>query len=133
MLYIVIVIISVIFCFALRILIRNIDWNNKLNSKEYNTNMIWLVTYLFKVLAFLGYERKKGMTVDEYFLEIRKNKVVEDDLLNLVSEDYKKAGFSTQGISKEDYIYVKGYIEKCLKIKYNELSLKDKIRYMIMI
>ena len=73
------------------------------------------------------------MKVDEYVLEIRKNKVVEDDLLNLVSEDYKKAGFSTQGISKEDYIYVKGYIEKCLKIKYNELSLKDKIRYMIMI
>ena len=108
-------------------------WRYKLNSKEYNTNMIWLVTYLFKVLSFLGYERKKGMTVDEYFLEIRKNKVVEDDLLNLVSEDYKKAGFSTQGISKDDYIYVKGYIEKCLKIKYNELSLKDKIRYMIMI
>lgn len=131
----VIIAIIIIFtlCIVLQIFIKNMRWRYKLNSKEYNTNMIWLVTYLFKVLSFLGYERKKGMTVDEYFLEIRKNKVVEDDLLNLVSEDYKKAGFSTQGISKEDYIYVKGYIEKCLKIKYNELSLKDKIRYMIMI
>lgn len=127
------IIIIFILCIFLRIFLKNMRWKYKLNSKGYNTNMIWLVTYLFKVLTFLGYERKKGMTVDEYFLEIRKNKVVEDDLLNLVSEDYKKAGFSTQGISKEDYIYVKGYIEKCLKIKYNELSLKDKIRYMIMI
>lgn len=133
MLYIAIVIISVIFCFALRILIRNIDWNNKLNSKEYNTNMIWLVTYLFKVFAFLGYERKKGMTVDEYFMEIRKNKVVEEDLLNLISDDYKKAGFSSQGISEEEYNYVKGYIEKTVKIKYNELSLKDKVRYIFTI
>ena len=28
----------------------------------------------------------------------------------------KKAGFSSQGISEEEYNYVKGYIEKCLKI-----------------
>ena len=73
------------------------------------------------------------MTVDEYFMEIRKNKVVEEDLLNLISDDYKKAGFSSQGISEEEYNYVKGYIEKTVKIKYNELSLKDKVRYIFTI
>ena len=36
-------------------------------------------------------------------------------------------------ISEEEYNYVKGYIEKTVKIKYNELSLKDKVRYIFTI
>ena len=117
---------------CMKALLENIRRRQRLNSRDNNTNMIWLVSYLFKLFELLGYKRKKGITVDEYFEELKEKQIVDDDLLKRVSILYKKAGFSVKGISEIEYKEIKEYIEKTIKIKYNDLSLRDKIRFIIL-
>ena len=124
-------IVAILLIVVSKYIYEKIRKNRRINSEDYNTNMIWLVSYLFRVFKFYGCERRHGITVDEYFTEVKKKHIVEDKLLDKVSLEYKKAGFSDKGINETDYKEIKEYVEKTVKIKYNDLSLKEKIKFQI--
>ena len=54
-------------------------------------------------------------------------KDVLDKMLNII----QKGIYSNEAILDEEYKYVKENIEKIVKMKYNCLGLKDKIRFRL--
>ena len=91
--------------------------------------IVGLYKYLCDVFGYLGVNKDKGMTIDEHFINAYTKGYAKKEILDKIASNVKKVAYSNETISDEDYIYVKTQVENIVKIPYNELSLKDKIKF----
>ncbi|MBE5934624.1 MAG: transglutaminase domain-containing protein [Lachnospiraceae bacterium] len=109
--------------------------NKKFKNKNKSLAIYYVYSYLCDVMGFFGVKREKGMTIDEYFVKVF-DKVFNKGEVNLetltgIAKCIKKAAYSNEEIVQEDYEYVKSQVENIVKIQYNELSLKEKIKFKL--
>ncbi|MBQ8043585.1 MAG: hypothetical protein IJ272_05490, partial [Clostridia bacterium] len=114
-----------------RIVIAKVNRDKKFSTSEYGKNIMNLSNYLFKVFAVIGYKKQKGMTIEEYFIYLYKNNLVSKDMFKKLSLCMRKACYSAKDISEQEYKSFKEDVENIVEIQYNELSLKDKLKFRV--
>jgi hypothetical protein len=85
--------------------------------------------YLIDVMEFFGIKREKHLTVSEYMHKIAECGIVDKSIIYNIVTKLNEAAYGCGSASEEDYIYVKTNIENIVKIQYNGLGLKEKIKF----
>jgi uncharacterized membrane protein len=93
--------------------------------------MFNIYKYLKDVMEFFGIKRDGHLTVDEYMARIAGCGIVDKSIINNIVDKLNKAAYGKGSVSEEDYTYVKTNIENIVKIQYNGLGLKEKIKFKL--
>ena len=82
-------------------------------------------------MHFLGVSKQIDMTIDEYFAHIVEKGICDKKLMDKIGGKINKAAYSGETILDEDVNYIKTQVENIVKIQYNGLSLRDKIKFKL--
>ena len=107
--------------------LRQLQFNNadKVKAIQY------IYIYICEVMHFLGVSKQIDMTIDEYFAHIVEKGICDKKLMDKIGGKINKAAYSGETILDEDVNYIKTQVENIVKIQYNGLSLRDKIKFKL--
>ena len=107
--------------------LRRWQFNNEDKAKA----IYYVYNYICDVMGFLGIKKQKDMTIDEFFADIVERGICDEQNIKKIANRIKKAAYSDELILDEDLNYIKTQVENIVKIQYNGLGLKDKIRFKL--